>query len=351
MKVLMWPYWPNNPYQILLSQALKDEGLEIIHLSDKTLEALTKETTDVIHFHALYPLFLEPSRLKTWRRVAASLFQIALLKQKGRVIVWTAHDLKNHDNKQILVDRVFRFLFARLCDKIIVHSTEAKHQLSKTFKLSSKANISVIEHGHFIDYYSNEIKPENAREFLNIAANEFLFLFLGLIRPYKGIPQLLKSFKELIHQGNSVSANIIIAGKPCEEALLEEIHQMAKDVPSIKIHAKFVPDEEIQAHMNACDVVVLPYLDIFTSGSAVLAMSLAKPCITPNIGCMKDLIGEAGGYLYDAGNPEALKESMQTALENKQLLPEMGEKNYQKIKQMTWRHVAELTVNVYKSCK
>ena len=49
----------------------------------------------------------------------------------------------------------------------------------------------------------------------------------------------------------------------------------------------------ISRSMGAADVVVLPFLDLLTSGSVVLAMSCGKPCLSRRVGCVADSNGEA----------------------------------------------------------
>ena len=54
--------------------------------------------------------------------------------------------------------------------------------------------------------------------------------------------------------------------------------------------------------MNASDVVVLPFRDILTSDSAILAMSFGKPVITPAIGCTLDILKDSRNFPYNPSN-------------------------------------------------
>jgi len=46
--------------------------------------------------------------------------------------------------------------------------------------------------------------------------------------------------------------------------------------------------------MNAADLVVLPYLDILNSGSAIWALSFGRPVLLPNRGAMPELAESVG---------------------------------------------------------
>ncbi|MEZ4597387.1 MAG: glycosyltransferase [Chloroflexota bacterium] len=47
-----------------------------------------------------------------------------------------------------------------------------------------------------------------------------------------------------------------------------------------------VPDDRMQVFLRAADVMVLPYRDVLTSGSAILAMTFGLPVVAPRIGCL-----------------------------------------------------------------
>ena len=48
---------------------------------------------------------------------------------------------------------------------------------------------------------------------------------------------------------------------------------------------RYIPDAELQVWLRAADVVVLPFRDILTSGSAILALSFGRAVVAPALGC------------------------------------------------------------------
>ena len=72
----------------------------------------------------------------------------------------------------------------------------------------------------------------------------------------------------------------------------------------------FVPDDELQTYFNACDITVLSYAEVLTSGSAMLSLSFGRPVIAPAIGFMRDVIPPECGHLYDNAEPDGLHKAM-----------------------------------------
>lgn len=347
LKVIFFPEWPDNPYQKLLIENLEQLGVQLVHSDYKgkifPLSRTIEDKPDILHLHSLYPLFLSPNPIKTLIRGVVALCQLLILKQMGVKIVWTAHDLKHHENSQINIDKVFTTVFARITHAIIAHGETAKQEVAKVFKLKNHQKIFVIPHGNYINYYENKIASVEARERLELSKANFVLLFLGLIRPYKGVPELTDAFKQL--HGNGI--HLVIAGKVTTIELAEEIKQKTLNHENIHFIPGFVPDDEIQLYMNACDVVALPYRDILTSGSIVLAMSFGRACIAPLRGCIGDMLNASGAFLYDPNNEKGLLQAINSAIQNKDNLLQMGEYNRSIAEHWSWNYVAKMTLDVY----
>ena len=112
-------------------------------------------------------------------------------------------------------------------------------------------------------------------------------MFLGLIRPYKGVEDLIEAFLKI----SNSNTRLLIAGRVFGINNYESrLNELTKSNCRIKLFLDFIPDEDIQVFLNACDIFVLPYKDITTSGAAFLAMSFGRPIIAPNISSFKEVI-------------------------------------------------------------
>ena len=93
-----------------------------------------------------------------------------------------------------------------------------------------------------------------------------------------------------------------------------KLEKLTKSNCRIKLFLDFIPDEDIQVFLNACDVFVLPYKDITTSGAALLGMSFGKPIIAPNISSFKEVLSAENGILYDTEKIDGLLSALNEAI-------------------------------------
>jgi glycosyltransferase involved in cell wall biosynthesis len=349
LKCVFYPHWPSNPYQKLLAEKLKSIGVQVEQTEPHfiILPGLIKDgKPDILHLHALAPLFLSSNTPRSFLRMIISIFQLAILRFIGVRIVWTAHDLKNHANRHIILDRMFTVIVSRLAHAIITHCETAKREVARTFYMKNFDKIYVIPHANYVDTYENDISPSVARRKLGISESKVVLLSLGMIRPYKGVLELIDDFKMISQDG----AQLVIAGKPTTSELEELLEQKSAGCQNIKLIPEFIPDEEIQVYMNACDAAVFAFRDIFTSGSVILAMSFGRACIAPRKGCIGDVLDELGAFLYDPDEQKGLLNALISAVRDKTILKDMGQHNLKAIGQWSWSRIAEMTFNVYRSC-
>ena len=171
-----------------------------------------------------------------------------------------------------LQKKIARKIVFRYSDKIHVHNHYTKNLVEQRY--SRKTGIYVIPHGNYIGYYSNSVSKSEARKRLNLNDENFVYLFLGLIRPYKGVEDLVDAFLKL----SNTNTRLLIAGRVFGINNYESTNSndLTKSNCRIKLFLDFIPDEDIQVFLNACDVFVLPYKDITTSGAALFRYVVRK---------------------------------------------------------------------------
>ena len=346
MRVVHLPVYQDNAYQRLLMDALRRLGVETINGGgggNFFRTALLRWKADILHFHWLHPYMIRSSALGTVLRSARLLIELSILKLCRHRIVWTVHNLKNHDNRHLALERWLTRQFARLPSAIIAHSQVAAAQIASTFAINDPARIHILPHGNYVGCYPNQISRTDAREKLGLGQEAVVFLFLGRIQPYKGALELIREFKLL-----PLDLQLLVAG-PADAEMEQTIRDEIGTAQNIAFHSGFVPDEQIQFYMNACDAVVLPYRDIFTSGAAVLAMSFGRPCVAPRLGGLLELLDEQGAFLYDRDKPGALSETIRAAANHRERLAQMCAYNLAKISKQDWTKTAMRTLEVYRS--
>jgi glycosyltransferase involved in cell wall biosynthesis len=232
-----------------------------------------------------------------------------------------------------------------LCHATIVHCNAAKAAAMAELRLTED-RITVVPHGNYVDWYPNEVARPEARARLGIPESALVFLFIGLIKPYKGVFELIDAFSRIATD----DVFLVIAGKPYRDELAHELRSRTDGKPNVKLFPQFTPDESVQMYLNACDCTVFPYRDILTSGSVLLSMTFARACIAPRIGCVTEDLDEKGGFLYDPGARDALHRTLLEAIGRRDELPEMGRHNRALAERSSWDTIAEKTLAVYSSC-
>lgn len=346
LRAAFLPFWIENPYQSRLSEELGKLGCEIVALSSSGMTVLRRvlsERPKVIHLHWLDPLYESKHPFASMLKLAGSIAFLWFLRATGTRFVWTAHNLTKHENKMRRLDRACTSAIVSLSHAVIAHCESAKSALIAEFTLGKPEKVHVIPHGNYCDIYQNTVSRTAARGQLGIAENQSVFLFLGRVRPYKGVLEMISAFR----RHDAPDAVLLIAGKPLNEAAETEIRTAIGDDRRIHFHPGFVADRDVQIYMNACDAVVLPYQNVFTSGAAVLAMSFGRACIAPRLGCMVDWFEDDGALLYDAADTDGLYHSLRRALMPDARLEEMGARNERLARQWSWQTVAALTLDAY----
>ena len=85
-----------------------------------------------------------------------------------------------------------------------------------------------------------------------------------------------------------------IAGECADPALRDELTRLAAPLGDrVELRLERIPDEEVAPLFAACDAVVLPFREVTTSGSALLAMSHGRAVLLPDLPAFRELPGDA----------------------------------------------------------
>jgi len=354
-KVVHLPAY-HDPYQTCLLHALRERGLEVCYGDSHVLwnrvdlsliATLVRERgMRILHLHWQHPYLAGTGGIAGITKPIVFLAQIALMKLLGVRLVWTVHNIRDHDSEDERFEVFFSAVLARLADVVIAHCDRARHEIVSRFRIRRASRVHLIPHGGFADFFPNHIPRAAARNALGIAGDRSVFLFLGLIRPYKGVLELIDAFKALKRE----DASLIIAGKPMRPDWEEEIRAACAGEPEIMLRPGFVPHESFQLYMNAADVVVTPYLNVLTSGSVMTAMSFGKPVVAPALGCIPEALGDRGGFLYPPDARDGLLGALRAALCARKDWIRIGARNRALAERLSWDRVAEATLALYTSC-
>lgn len=332
--LLVSPYGADvNPYINLAREGLTSAGATVTitrRLAPADLQG--ERRPDVIHLHWLEgydpppplrprassaPLrafergiiraaALPPARDYRWARRYQALFALLTEFQcAGGCVAYTAHNLDPHESATAPQLRALRRII-RTADLVHGHDSATADALARRF--GRHEGVAIIPHGHYLSAYPNTVTRGAARAALQLPQDAFVYASIGLLRPYKGLEELLSAFR-LLDDGE---ARLLVAGKAANPSYADTLAALATGDPRIRLEPRFVPSDELQRYFNAADVVVLPYRQITTSGAALLAFSFGVPVVAPAIGAFPELLAEERGALYQPGELAAALRRIRT---------------------------------------
>lgn len=366
VEVLVLPdYREANPYQRELEAALEDRDVAVRTATGPGLLAPITRTLldggvpDVVHLHFFSTYVVTDNRTVGALGLRAPvtlllgvrlLIELALARALGARLVWTAHDLLNHERRAVRVEVAIKHVAVRfLLDRVIVHCARADDLLVDTYRLPDavREKFVVVPHGHFADAYPNGVDRSTARERLGLPTDATVLCYFGIVRPYKNVPLLIETFGRL----DDDDARLLVVGNPRSEALETAVRERARTDDRVETVLEFVPDDEIQHYLTAADAVVVPFetdeRTLLTSGSVLLAMSFGRAVIAPRLGCVAETVDGRGGFLYESTRGDELREAMERALDDGSDLDAMGAHSRERIRRCDWGWIAERTREVY----
>jgi glycosyltransferase involved in cell wall biosynthesis len=272
-------------------------------------------------------LFITLNRLRRWApdvvifqwwtgTTLLSYLAIAVLARlRGTAIIVEFHEVLDSAEERIALARIWvRILgrpFFRLASAFVIHS-EADRALVQTRYRIGRRPCVVIPHGPLDHHAAKRThEPSLARAMREAPGDAFNILFFGLIRPYKGLEDLVDAFGRLDH----VEVNkfwLTVVGETWEgwdlpvRRIRDSRHRLR-----ITLINRFVDDEEVVAHFLGADGVVLPYHRSSASSPAHVAMSNGLPLVITSVGGLPEAVaGYAGAILVPPSDPQALLEAI-----------------------------------------
>lgn len=245
---------------------------------------------DVVHMH--WP----DTHLRThswWRAIGKHLrlgFTCALLRLRGTKIVWMIHNLAPHEKDHWISRTLFPLWFPRVCTNVMALTHKGLLLANQAYPPLLGKPAAVVPHGHYRNVHPSAESKVMARRKLGLDERAFTFVFFGNIRPYKNVPALIAAFRQL-HEPN---VQLLIAGQAVRGVRADDVRALAEGDPRIHLHLKFIPDEDVSLYLGAADKVVIPFSSVLNSGSVMLALSLNRSVLAPNLGALPELQAHVG---------------------------------------------------------
>ena len=214
----------------------------------------------------------------------------------------TAHYILPPDPSRRQV-RSARRVFGAM-DAVVAHSEHSARRLRDEVGLDA-AKVRVIPHGAF-DYLTRLPEEKPLPPELEGAEGPVILSF-GLLRPYKGIENLIEAYGHVL--GKSAGAELWIVGNPRMD--VEPLRRQAREAGGrVRFVTRFVDEAEIPAIFRRADLVVLPYLDAEHSGVLYTALAFGRPLLLSAVGGFPEVAETGAARLVPPGDTGALASAL-----------------------------------------
>jgi glycosyltransferase involved in cell wall biosynthesis len=226
---------------------------------------------------------------------------VARLASGGPEVVVIAHNVLPHESGW-----GDRFLVARLlrsADRLVVHSPT---EVSVASGLASVETSQVSLPPFPPTEKRADRRGEQPRKIL---------LFFGLIRPYKGLDDLLDALAKV------PDIRLLVCGELWgdPQVLLDSIVRRGI-ADRVELRLGYVADEDVADVFGECDALVLPYRSGTGSQNVLLGHQFGIPVIATSVaGFEKQIVDGETGFVSPPEDPAALAESIRKLYANKKL--------------------------------
>ena len=310
-----YPSFVTNPYQVLLYRACREHGIAPVRVFrreqlDEVLELQQAGLPTVLHLHWLHPIVESATTAKDARKAAdAFLDFLDGYRKAGGRIVWTVHNILPHEARFEAEETRLSAEVAARSEVIHVLVRRTAELVAPYFKLPEDRLLHV-PHMSYLGAYEDHVSARDARHDLGLLEEELVFLVLGAIRPYKGLPELLDAWETLPPDR---PRRLVIAGAPADQPGLDALIERAALAPGVLIDARKIPAPEMQTFLRAADVAVLPYRRALNSGALMLALTFGLPAIVPADSGLAEVVDDRFGLTFDPAAGDGLAEALRAA--------------------------------------
>lgn len=275
-------------------------------------------------FHSHWPEHLlgpEDSRWAAlrWALVRALLVRLRLTRTP---VVSTIHNRQPHDRAVTpRLSHLSRALDARTAVEIhLVPEPDRRSAATATFH---------IPHGDYRDAFA-----EYARE----QAVPGRIITFGLLKRYKGIERLLDVFARIPDD----TLTLRIVGEPSDPSTVAAIESAASSDTRVSRHLAFVSDEQLVQEVTRSEIVVLPYVELHSSGAALVALSLDRPVLIPESDTAIALREEVGEEWVSVFTPPLTADALRAALDSS------GRGGHPDLRARVWTRVRQAHTEAYR---
>ncbi len=229
---------------------------------------------------------------------ASLLLSVLGAESPSTVRLLVCHNVFDHEGSALRAALTRAVL--RRADRFAAQNAESAAEI-----LSERPDAPVAVVPHPVEPRAVLPDQGEARARLGLPPDAPVFLFSGLLRPYKGWDVLLDAFAAVRRE--VPSAILVLAGEPWGEATRLEAWAPA----GVRLELRYLHEDERARWFAACDAVVCPYRHATGSGIAADALAYGRPVIGTKVPGLTDVVVDGQtGLLVPPGDAPALARAL-----------------------------------------
>lgn len=233
-----------------------------------------------------------------------------------------------------LLNPIVNWIF-QSSDAVVTVSKSLSTEISEKFNIQSKTYF--IPNGVYV--------PSRKRNNNN---HKHIILFVGALIPRKGVDILIQAYTMAKFESH---IHLMIGGDGIERKRLQSMVHGTNIEENITFLGE-IPSDEVQDLMLKSNCFVLPSYSEGTPNVIKEAMACGIPVIATNVSGNPELImHNKTGLLFEPGDVNTLSNHLHFAIDNKNIMREMGRKGKEFIisEKLTWRNCANEYEKIYKN--
>jgi glycosyltransferase involved in cell wall biosynthesis len=286
---------------------------------------------DILHIHEPFPL------------ADLSILSIPSIRKRFSRIVVTWHSDIVRQKWALSVYSSIIHKFLKKVDRIIVATPN--HIDSSLYLRNYIDKCEVIPFGLQLDWVHERNGRDEKVQKIKHCYGGPLLLFVGRLVYYKGLKYLISAMRLL------PDAKLVIIGSgPLQATLQKQIADLQLDKRVVILSN--IPDTELHAFYEACDVFVLPSTEMSEAFGLVQveAMACGKPVVSTNLNTGVSFVNQNGitGLTVRPRDPEGLSEAIQKLIDDTRLRYSLGRNAKERaLQEFTIEKMIERTMNLY----
>ena len=308
-----YPLFHHQPYEVALASAI--------------VETVKREKLDVLHVHYAIP------------HAYAAYMATQILKDQNIIIpfITTLHGTditlvgKNPAYKPAVSFSINHSSYVTAVSESLKKDTEELFDL--------KNSIEVIP--NFVNLKGYDREPKDKRQYF-ANDNETIFCHVSNFRPVKRVFDVIKVFKKVQDQRNSV---LIMVGDGPDRNIAEKLSRDLGIWDKVIFRGKTY---DVQSMLGISDIFLLPSGTESFGLSALEAMASHVPVIATNVGGLSEVVDHnKNGFLENIGDVESMAEDALSLIDNKEKMINFSNSAREKAESFSMNEISQRYLELY----